>query len=328
MNSAADTFGFPRLVTIDASQSGQRLDSILALVLPQFSRSHLQRAIDGGHVTVDGGPARAAQRLRVGQHVCVQSVPDSESGPRPEPMPLKIVFEDAHLLVVDKPPGMVVHPAKGHWSGTLVSGLAHHCQSLSSLGGPTRPGIVHRLDRDTSGVLIVAKTDASHAALARQFQQRQIVKTYLAIVRGMPDRDCDRIDLPIGVHPYHRERMAIRANHPTSRPAITDYQVDERLMGYARLRVQPHTGRTHQIRLHLAHLGCPVVADRLYGGHAVLLRRDLGEEGNEVLIDRQALHAQGLQLRHPVSGECICFEAPVPDDMQRLLIALRQRAAV
>jgi 23S rRNA pseudouridine1911/1915/1917 synthase len=232
---------------------------------------------------------------------------------------------------------MIVHPAKGHWEGTLASALAHHFGALSGRGGPTRPGIVHRLDRDTSGVIIVAKNDQAHDALAAQFKSRHVVKEYLAIVAGEPDRDRDVIDEPIGDHPTHREKKAIRRDDASARPAVTEYEVAERFVGYAFLRALPKTGRTHQIRLHLTHIGCPVLCDRLYGGRVritelELIPRDklaqdesLGQQAAEaVLLDRQALHAHRLAFSHPTTGARVQFEAPLPDDMQRTLAALRR----
>ncbi len=220
---------------------------------------------------------------------------------------------------------MVVHPAKGHWKGTLTSALQFHFDKLSGAGGPTRPGIVHRLDRDTSGVLVVAKTDQAHYALSEQFEERSTEKEYFAITAGVPDRDRDIIDLPIGIHPYQREKMAIRRDHPTSRPSQTFYEVNERFNGFAALRVVPKTGRTHQIRVHLAHLGCPVLCDKLYGGRAVLahgeITRDL--EDRETILSRQALHAARLALVHPVTKAALEFVAPLPGDMAALLALLR-----
>ncbi|MCU0960580.1 MAG: RluA family pseudouridine synthase, partial [Pirellulaceae bacterium] len=233
--------------------------------------------------------------------------------------------EDCDLVAINKPPGLVVHPSKGHAGGTLVNALAGHFEQLSSLGGTRRPGIVHRLDRDTSGILIVAKTDQAHLDLARQWERRTIEKEYFALVAGVPDRDRDTIDQPIGVHPYQREKMAIRARHGASREATTFYTVLERFVGFAALAVQPHTGRTHQIRVHLAHIGCPVLCDRLYGGRA---RITLGEIQHSAdpspILDRQALHARRLRLSHPRTGAPLEFEAPLPHDILQTLDSLRR----
>ena len=204
--------------------------------------------------------------------------------------------------------------------------MAFHFDKLSGAGGPTRPGIVHRLDRDTSGVLVVAKTDAAHYALAEQFGKRTVEKEYFAIVVGVPDRDRDVIDMPIGSHPYQREKMAIRREHTTSRPAQTFYEVAERFDGFAALRVLPKTGRTHQIRVHLSAISCPVVCDKQYGGRSEITRGEIRRDpdDHQVLLNRQALHARRLKLRHPVSGEQLTFEAPLAADLEIVLNELRQ----
>jgi 23S rRNA pseudouridine1911/1915/1917 synthase len=232
---------------------------------------------------------------------------------------------------------MIVHPAKGHWEGTLASALAHHFGALSGRGGPTRPGIVHRLDRDTSGVIVVAKNDRAHDALSAQFKSREVEKNYLAIVAGELNYDADLIDEPIGDHPTHREKKAIHRNDPNARPAVTAYEVIERFAGYTYVRALPKTGRTHQIRVHLAHVGAPVLCDRLYGGRSQiteleLIPRDEMRHDSSVahgvaeqpILTRQALHAQRLTISHPVSRERLTLEAPLPADMEAALAALRR----
>jgi 23S rRNA pseudouridine1911/1915/1917 synthase len=309
----------------------------LAERMPAFSRAVLRRAIDVGHVRVDGGACKASLRLRDGSRVVVAQLDVPRPGPAPQAIPLSILYEDESIVVVDKAAGMIVHPAKGHWEGTLASALAHHFGRLSGRGGPTRPGIVHRLDRDTSGVIVVAKNDQAHDALAAQFKTRSVEKEYLAIVVGVPDRDRDVIDEPIGAHPTQRVKKAIRREDASARPAVTMYEVVERFIGYALVRARPKTGRTHQIRVHLAHAGYPVLCDRLYGGRAriselELIPRDkIGHDTVErerlaerILLDRQALHAQRLSIDHPTTGERMTFEAPLPDDMQRTLAELRR----
>jgi 23S rRNA pseudouridine1911/1915/1917 synthase len=226
----------------------------------------------------------------------------------------------------------VVHPAKGHWAGTLASALAYRYGQLSCAGGGHRPGIVHRLDCDTSGALVVARTEQAHAGLARQFAARSVQKQYVAIVVGVPDRDHDVIRRSIGVHPRQREKMAIRVGHVTSRDAETVYRVVDRFDGYARLLVEPRTGRTHQIRVHLSSIGYPVLCDRRYGGQAritvgqVQHQADLNwaEDPATVLLERQALHACRLALVHPVSGQPLAVEAPLPADLETVLAALRR----
>jgi len=326
--SAAESRSFVVL----PEDADMRLDAFLASQLTQYSRVHLRRVINAGAVLVDGRKKKASYRLDAGQCIKIDLPELPREGPQPEELPLDIVFEDDHLIAVNKAAGMVVHPAKGHWEGTLTSGLAFHFESLSSVGGPTRPGIVHRLDRDTSGIMVVAKTDRAHNHLALQFEHRSAKKEYQAIVLGTPDRDRDMIDQPIGAHPYSREKKAIRANHTTSRDARTFYEVAERFRGFALLTLAPQTGRTHQIRVHLTHLGYPVLCDRLYGGRARITRGELqppkpgGDPSGEVIVlTRQALHARRLTLQHPITGESISFEAPMPADLQQVLSILREK---
>jgi 23S rRNA pseudouridine1911/1915/1917 synthase len=309
---------------------GQRLDLFLAGKFPTHSRVQLRRAINAATVEVDGRRAKAAHRLRLGERVCLTLPEIPREAPQPENIPLDILYEDDWLAVINKPPGMVVHPAKGHWAGTLTSALQFHFDRLSGAGGPSRPGIVHRLDRDTSGVLVVAKTDRAHFALADQFEARTVEKEYLAIVCNNPDCDRDLIDLPIGIHPYQREKMAVRRDHPTARSAQTFYEVIERFDGFAVVRVLPKTGRTHQIRVHLNAIGCPVLCDRHYGGRAQLTRGELRNDPSDthLLLDRQALHAARLALRHPETGQRLEFQAPLPTDFAGVLAELRAARSV
>jgi 23S rRNA pseudouridine1911/1915/1917 synthase len=309
---------------------GQRLDLFLAQQFPTHSRVQLRRAVNAATIEVDGRRAKAAHRLRLGERISVRLPPIPREAPQPENIPLDILYEDEWLAAINKPPGMVVHPAKGHWAGTLTSALQFHFDRLSGAGGPARPGIVHRLDRDTSGVMVVAKTDQIHFALSAQFEERSVEKEYFAIVVGNPDRDRDAVDLPIGVHPYQREKMAIRRDHPTSRPAKTFYEVVERFAGFAAVRILPRTGRTHQIRVHLHHIGCPVLCDRLYGGRAEITRGELSGDVSDasLLLDRQALHALRLAIAHPQTGERLEFIAPLPADIETVRTELRRFRAL
>ncbi len=309
---------------VEETEEGARLDTFLVAHTQGLSRTRLRNSISSGQVLVDGRTAKPAYRLKCGQVVKVAITAPERDGPEPENISLDILFEDDHMAVVNKPSGMVVHPAKGHWSGTLASALAFRFSQLSSVGGTTRPGIVHRLDRDTTGVILVAKTDAAHQNLAAQFEARTVEKEYHAIVRGVPDRDRDRIDQPIGVHPYQREKMAIRAGHSTSRNAVTEYAVAERFRGFSLVHAFPRTGRTHQIRVHLAHAHLAILCDRLYSGHATIRLGDLRQTPDPtLLLDRQALHAARIALAHPVTGQTVEFRAPMPADMQSVLNALR-----
>ncbi len=254
--------------TIGTDAAGRRLDQFLADQYPALSRATLQRAIEAEFVLVNGLPAKPSTRLKAASEVVVLQIDVPRAGPAPQAIPLAILYEDDLIVAVNKPAGMIVHPARGHWEGTLASALAHHFGQLSGRGGPTRPGIVHRLDRDTSGVIVVAKNDQAHDALASQFKARTAAKEYLAIVVGVPDRDEDVVDAPIGPHPTQREKKAIRREDASGRPAVTYLEVVERFAGFALVRARPKTGRTHQIRIHLAHAGHPVLCDRLYGGRA------------------------------------------------------------
>jgi 23S rRNA pseudouridine1911/1915/1917 synthase len=323
----ADTLSSePIEVVVTDAAAGLRLDQFLAQQFPLYSRVLLRKVINAAAVRVDEQRTKAAHRLSAGQRISIFLPELPRSGPEPEEIPLQILYEDEHLAVINKPSGMVVHPAKGHWSGTLTSALQFHFDQLSVAGGVNRPGIVHRLDRDTSGVLVVAKTDAAHLRLAEQFESRSVEKEYFAIVVGTPNLDRDIIDQPIGLHPYQREKMAIRHDHAQARPAQTFYEVAERFAGFACVRVLPKTGRTHQIRLHLAHIGCPVLCDRLYGSRARLALGELTHKVAEetLLLDRQALHARRLKFTHPLSGETVECATEIPADMQRTIEALRE----
>lgn len=323
------------LLEVCEEHAGKRIDLFLTLKLDGYSRVFLRRLITEEQVSVDGRPVKPAFKVFAGQKVSIDLLPPPPTdGPIAEDIPIDILYEDEGMVIINKPAGMVVHPAKGHWSGTLTAALAHHFQHLSDAGGATRPGIVHRLDRDTSGVIAIAKTNEVHFKLCAQFEARQVTKTYMAIVSGALDRDRDWIHQPIGHHPYQREKMAIRSGHPSSRDASTFFEVKERFRGYALLEVQPKTGRTHQIRLHLAHIGCPVLCDRLYGGHAQITRGQLlrraaqglpprpGDDNIE--MERQALHAYQLEFAHPKTGQPMRFNAPLPPDFESVLSVLRE----
>lgn len=316
----------PVEVVVEASESGQRLDAFLARHFTDYSRVHLRRAITAGGVKVDDRGGKPAYRLKAGQRVSIVLPEIPREAPRPENIPLEILYQDEHLVVVNKPPGMVVHPARGHWSGTLAGALQYHFgPGLSSSGGPTRPGIVHRLDRDTSGVILVARSDQAHAKLAAQFAARSIEKEYFALVVGGPDRDRDFIQRSIGVHPRQREKMAIRREESASRPAETFYEVLERFEGFAALKLLPKTGRTHQLRVHLGHIGSPVLCDRQYGGRARITRGEIRRDPDDglVLLRRQALHARRLKFTHPSTGRPLQIEAPLPGDVSEVLAELR-----
>lgn len=310
---------------VSDDQAGQRLDQLLATQLPQISRVKVRELINGAAATVNGRRSKAAYRVHPADVLLVEIPESTPEGPRGEPIPLDVIYEDDRLAVINKPHGMVVHPSKGHWSGTLTAALAYRFQNLSQVGGASRPGIVHRLDRDTSGVIVIARDDQAHLHLSQQFEQRTVEKEYFAVCRGKLDRDRDWIREKIGPHPYQREKMAIRAGHPASREAATFFEVDQRFQGFFSVRVFPKTGRTHQIRVHLAHIGCPVLCDPLYGGQNRLTAGEIAGKTPDdcVVFDRLALHARRIKLQHPTDERSLEFEAPVPDTFTQLMEVLR-----
>ena len=304
--SAAGAVTTHRL-TLSAMAAGMRFDQALAQALPDYSRSRLRQWIDAGQVTMDGGPADPTRRVRGGEAVVVIAAPDpEETAYAPEPIALSIVHEDATLLVLDKPAGLVVHPGSGNWQGTLLNALLHHAPELA---GVPRAGIVHRLDKDTSGLLVVARTLAAQTDLVRQLQARTVRREYLALATGDLARD-GTVDAPIGRHPSRRTTMAVVA---TGRPARTHYAVVERFGDATLLSCRLETGRTHQIRVHLASLGHPLVGDPAYGRKGPLA------------FPRQALHAFRLGLLHPLTREDCAWESPLPADFAGLLALLRAR---
>lgn len=302
---------------VGEEEAGERVDVVLS-GLARVSRAQARRWIDAGRVSLDGVAVdRASRKVGIGEVVTASPPAPVDAVARPEPIPLDIVYEDEDVVVVDKASGLVVHPAPGHPSGTLVNALLHHCTQLAGIGGVLRPGIVHRLDRGTSGILVAAKSDAAHRALSEQFAQHTIDRLYRAVVRGRPGRDSGRVDAPIGRHPRDRKRMSTAAR--AGRAAHTNWQVAERFETSERalLEVRPETGRTHQIRVHLASVGLPLVGDKVYGrGGGTARERSLG---------RPALHAAALGFVHPRSGEAMRFEAPLPEDLVGLLAHYRQR---
>jgi 23S rRNA pseudouridine1911/1915/1917 synthase len=301
--------------------AGRRLDAWLAASLPGLSRARLQALIESGRVRVDGAAARAALRVRAGQNAVVEVPPAAAAEPRPQDIPLAVVHEDAHLLVVDKPAGLVVHPGAGSEDGTLVNALLGRVKDLSGIGGVLRPGIVHRLDRGTSGLLVVAKDDATHRALVGQFASRTVEKEYLALVLGVPPRPGGEVAAPIGRDPVHRQKMSVRA--PRGREARTSWAVEERLDGATLLRVRIHTGRTHQIRVHLASIGHPVAGDAVYGGTRTPPSRRAAAREVLASLERPALHSARLSFTHPASGERVTFVSPLPKDLSDALERLR-----
>jgi 23S rRNA pseudouridine1911/1915/1917 synthase len=317
-----------RRFRVGVPSEGTRLDLFLAATCSDLSRSRIQRLIAEDAVRLDGRPAKRSQVVRAGEEVEVEVPEPRASVIEPEEIPLSILYEDEQILAIDKPPGLVVHPSPGHDSGTLVNALLHHVRDLGGIGGELRPGIVHRLDRDTSGVLLVAKTDRAHASLSRQMKKRAIEKEYLAVVAGVPKVRKGEVAMAIGRDPRDRKKM--RAFRSTDAPpsgvreARTLYAIEREwpALGVALLRCRLVTGRTHQIRVHLAAAGLPVVGDPLYGRprydriRDAVLRRTLAE------FPRQALHAERIGFRHPATNEEMEIVAPLPEDVRRLLFAL------
>jgi 23S rRNA pseudouridine1911/1915/1917 synthase len=301
--------------------TGARLDRYLAQVLPAISRSQIQRMIKEGLVQVDGHPAKSNLTLKSGQKVALDIPEPITPAVMPEALPLPILYQDQDVLVIDKPAGMVVHPAAGHSSGTVVNALLHHVDDLSGIGGEKRPGIVHRLDRGTSGLMIVAKNDAAHAELSRQFHDREVEKEYIVLVWGVVQAG-RRIDEPIGRDPVNRKKMTAKARH--SREAVTRIVRTESFgRGVLTLaRVAIHTGRTHQIRVHLSAIGHPVVGDALYGGVRRRIPGDLRAVGR---LERPFLHATRLVFTHPADGRRMEFESPIPEDLQIVVDQLREK---
>jgi 23S rRNA pseudouridine1911/1915/1917 synthase len=293
--------------------AGQRLDAALAKLEPTLSRAQARRLVEQGAITVSGEVVKPAHRLRAGERIA-GAVPEAQATAlAPEELPLSILYQDADVVVIDKPAGLVVYPAPGHGGGTLVNALLHHCRDLSGVGGELRPGIVHRLDKDTSGVLVAAKNDVAHRSLAAQFKVHSVLREYLALVRGAPRAASGSVEAAIGRHPTDRKRMSTRTRR--GRAAVTHYRVEERLRGASLLRVRLETGRTHQVRVHLASIGLPVLGDPVYGGAQAL--------GAELGLARQALHAAVLGFTHPTTGAAMRFESPLPPDLVRALGALR-----
>ena len=302
-----------RVVLVEPDHDGTRLDNFLTALLPEQSRSQLQRLIKDGRVTGPGGGLRASTPVRAGQTFTIDIPPPEPTSVEPEALPLRIVYEDDDVVVLDKPAGMVVHPAAGHRSGTLVNALLHHVKGLSGIGGEIRPGIVHRLDRGTSGLMVVAKHDAAHQELSRQFSDREVEKEYVALVWGVVQAG-RRIDAAIGRDPKDRQKMSTRARR--ARSAVTRVTWARHFKGVSLVKVAIATGRTHQIRVHLSAIGHPIVGDPTYGG---VHRRVPGDLRAVMRLERPFLHAARLSFTHPTDGRRVDFDSPLPPDLESVV---------
>ncbi|MGI6621745.1 MAG: RluA family pseudouridine synthase [Acetivibrionales bacterium] len=305
MNSRTDTF------IIDPTDEGKRLDTFVASKIESLTRSYIQKLIEEGLITIDGVSAKSGTRTRSGMVVEVKI-------PEPKPLtvdaqniPLDIIFEDDSIIVINKPKNLVVHPAAGNWEGTLVNALLYHCRdSLSDINGVRRPGIVHRIDKDTTGLLVIAKSNEAHLSLSEQLKKHQIQRIYETIVDGRIEKDSGKISAPIGRHPINRKKMSV--NVKNGKPAVTHFKVLERFKSHTYIQCELETGRTHQIRVHMSYIGHPITGDEVYG-----------KKFNLADTDGQALHARFLKLKHPVSNEDMVFEAPLPDYFTALINRLR-----
>lgn len=316
-------------LTFEPGQKPERLDRFLAHTLPDISRARLKRLIDEHQIRVDGAAAKAGLRLRGGETIRISIPRPQVLEAAPEDIPLDILYEDSDLIVINKRAGMVVHPANGHYSGTLVNALLHHCTDLSGIGGELRPGIVHRLDKDTSGVLVVSKNDLSHQGLAQQFKEHSITRRYITLVHGQVQNDSGSIDKPIGRHPGARKKMSTHSSR--GRRAVTHWNV---LRRYAPerltlLEMRLETGRTHQIRVHLADMNLPVVGDQTYG--SIKRANGIADAHLRTLVQqlhRQALHAWVLGFKHPRTGEYLEYSSPLPPDMAQIVTALDSKYSI
>lgn len=323
-DAQAEVTGRPLSLQVGSSIKERRIDKYLHGRFSNFSRRFMQEVIKNGHVKIQGKTVKPSYKLSPGEVIDLVLPEPQAKDITPEDIPLDIIFEDQDIIVLNKPTDIIVHPARANKSGTLVNALAYHCEQLSSGLGEFRPGIVHRLDRNTTGVMVATKNDKAQWKIAKQFEKREVSKAYLAIVHGTPQLTADRINAPLGVHPRIREKYAVRPD--TGKPSTTFYEVLEAFRGYSLLKLTPKTGRTHQIRVHLSHVKHPIIADDMYGGKLVYpwQLQDADQAVQEPVISRCALHAWTLAFKHPKTEEVVEFEAPLAEDMQSALDMLRK----
>jgi len=305
------------LIIINEADSGRRLDTVIAKHVPDCSRSFAATLIRNNKIKIKGAAKKPGYRLKQGDEIMGHMPMPVPTSFEPQPIPIDVLYNDEDIIVINKHAGLVVHPAPGHNTGTLVNALLYHCPDLKNVGCEIRPGIVHRLDKDTSGAIVVAKNNHAHIHLSFQFKSRKIVKTYLAVIHGKIDGQAGIVELPIGRHPTDRKRMS--ANSRNGRGAVTAWSVRKRLQGATLIGVNLQTGRTHQIRVHCAAIHHPVIGDSVYGP------RKMQKNISEIIksVSRQMLHAWRLELTHPGTGKRMLFEAPVPDDMLQLIDSLK-----
>lgn len=311
---------------------GRRLDKYLHGRFPRLSRTMIQRLIKQGEITVNDRPAKASYEPDTGDRIRLVIPPPEPYDLVPEDIPLDIVYEDDVMLAINKPKGLIVHPSRSNQTGTIANALAFYAQNLSHGDDPFRPGIVHRLDRNTTGIMLVAKTDEAHWRISLQFERREVRKTYLGVVEGNPQLDGDVIDAPLCAHNTIKDRYIIPGAHQRVlnklyKEAITEYEVSERFRGYALVHLHPKTGRTHQLRVHMSYIGHPMAGDTFYGGHHVSEFTLSGRGSDEPLSDQQALHAYRIRFRHPISEAMVELEAPPPAELARLIHLLREHRA-
>lgn len=311
----------------------RRIDKYLHGRFIRMSRTLIQRLIKQGAITVNGLPTKASYELNAGDEIRMILPEPEPTEVIPEPIPVDIVYEDDDMLAVNKQAGIVCHPARATQTGTLANGLAYHAEQLSKGDDPFRPGIVHRLDKQTTGIMLVAKTDEAHWRLSLQFERRQIQKTYMAIVEGRPELDGDRIDMPIMSHPYVKDKNVVPGPHDDAskaKEAVTTYEVVERFTGFALVKLSPKTGRTHQLRVHMSQIGHPMVGDPMYGGHMVseAMLSGRSDDSDEPILTRQALHAFEISFLHPIRERSMTLQAPLPEDFCRALEIVRKHRQI
>lgn len=328
MNSIEETqdapYDQPISIRVGSCIKERRIDKYLHGRFSNFSRRFLQEAIKGGNVQVNGEPVKPSYQLTAGEMIDLVLPTPQKKEILAEDIPLDVLYEDDDLIMINKQADIIVHPARGNKHGTLVNALVHYSDTLSSGLGEFRPGVVHRLDRNTTGIMIITKNDEAQWKVAQQFEQREIKKEYLAIVHGTPELTADRINAKLGIHPKIRERYAVRPEK--GKESVTYYEVLEAFNGYSVLKCAPRTGRTHQIRVHLAHIKHPIVADEIYGGKLVYpwQLKNAEPEVQDPCLARCALHAWTIEFRHPTTDQMVRFEAPMPEDMQHLVNMLRE----